>query len=75
MFSTLPKTTFDFFIHVFNLSANALNVKQSKIFLLGKELSLYHTISIFNSGEIEAFENIAGNEEHAGNQHFLSFQI
>ena len=36
-------------------------------------LNLYHTIPTFNNPKIDAFENIEGNGENAGNQHFLLF--
>ena len=41
--------------------------------LSSERLTLYHTIPTFNDPEKEAFENIAGTAENAGNQHFLSF--
>ena len=36
-------------------------------------LTLYHTIPTLNDREKEAFENIVGKGENAGNQHFLLF--
>ena len=33
----------------------------------------FHTIPTFNDREKEAFENVVGKGENAGNQHFLPF--
>ena len=41
MFSTLPKTNFDFSVTFILSSANALNFDQSKVLLFGKELTHY----------------------------------
>ena len=35
--------------------------------------TLYHTIPIFNNPGKEAFENMEGKAENAGDQHFLLF--
>ena len=45
----------------------------SAIYQVYCHLILYHTIPTFNDLEKEAFENIAGKGENAGNQHFLLF--
>ena len=51
MFSTLPKTNFNFSV-AFNLSsANAFNLDQSKILLCGKELRLEKHSIILNKIE------------------------
>ena len=50
------------------LLMNARNLKSKEI---PAPLTLYHTIPTFNDREKEAFENIVGKGENAGNQHFL----
>ena len=37
------------------------------------ELTLYKTIQSFYEAKIKSFENTAGKEENAGDQHFLHF--
>ena len=46
-----------------------------RIFLksFSQSLTLYHTMTTFDKLEKKPFENIAGKEENAGNQHFLLF--
>ena len=62
MFSTLPKTNFNFLVK-FNLSsANAFNFDWSKNLLFGKGLK----DKIF----LGSVENIVGKGENAGYQHF-----
>ena len=47
MFSTLPKTNFNFSVAFNLLSANAFNLDQSKILLCGKELKSQKVSSVF----------------------------
>ena len=44
-----------------------------KLRLYGKELTLYYAIPSFNDPKKEAFENIMGKGENAGNEHFFPF--
>ena len=55
MFSTHPKLISIFLLIFILLSANALNLDQSKILSFGKELTLYHTIQTFNNSENKGF--------------------
>ena len=48
MFSTLPKTKFNFSGTYILSSANALKLDQIKILSFGKELSCYNTVPSFN---------------------------
>ena len=45
----------------------------SQNFISSAVLTLYYTVLTFNDIEKEAFENIVGKGENAGNQHFLLF--
>ena len=51
-------------------SASPKNIDRSR-----NCLTLYHTIPTVNDPEKEAFENIVGKGENAGNQHFLLFPL
>ena len=75
MFSTLPKTNFNISFK-FNLtSTKALNLDQSKILLLGKDLTLSFTTEswLLTTVKRDALENTEGKGENAGKQHFLLF--
>ena len=41
--------------------------------LINAQITLYYTIPTFNDPDKEAFKNIVGKGENAGNQHFLLF--
>ena len=59
MFSTHPKTYFNFSIAFNLLSANAFNLDQSKILLFGKKLILKsHLICCLQSIEFESVWNL-----------------
>ena len=60
------------FIH--SSFANAFNLDPSKSLSFGKELSLFNTILTIIDPKKEAFENIVGKGENAGNQHFSVLQ-
>ena len=64
------KTKFIILSTFISSSANAFNLDSSKSLTFGKELSLFNTILTIIDPKKEAFENIVGKGENAGNQHF-----
>ena len=57
--------------HVYFIICNYYKFEKSTFLSFGKELIFYHTIQTFNTSGKEAFKNIVGKGENAGNQHFL----
>ena len=64
--NTVTKATFNLLV------ADCFNYGQVLNFVTWESLTLYHTMRIiFTPLEKNAFENIVGKGENAGNQHFL----
>ena len=63
------------FVHIFDIIfLFSAELEEPKIGKLGKGLTLYHPVKIFNwSLKKKALKNTAGKEENAGSQHFLLF--
>ena len=70
MFSTLPKSNFNFSLTPILLSANVFNLDWFKILSFGKELTPSHTMPVGN----KPFENTVGKGEIAHNEQFLLLQ-
>ena len=60
MFSTYPKTKFNFLVTFILSSAKSLKLDCPTILLFGKELNLDHTMTSFNTPVIEVFWKHAG---------------
>ena len=63
MFSTLRKTNFNLSVESISLSANALNLDQSKIFSFGKEFKVFNFQPVQASCSVDS-EKTQSNEIH-----------
>ena len=84
MFSPLPKTNFNFSGTYILLTANAFELDQSTIYLFSKGLTLDWTklkafaddksnVALAKISVFHRVENIVGNGDNTGYQHFLLF--